>query len=66
MTHTKHTNIIFTCTASQMSKNYYSARMQGVPFPILNVAEYFSIDGECYRWGRTYQLAGFYTHALLW
>ncbi|XP_046845671.1 dual oxidase maturation factor 1-like [Xenia sp. Carnegie-2017] len=52
--------------ASQMSKNYYSARMQGVPFPILNVAEYFSIDGECYRWGRTYQLAGFYTHALLW
>ncbi len=39
---------------------------RGVPKPIIDVAEYFAIDGELIRWGRYYRLAGYYTFIMLW
>ncbi len=57
---------LFVFLASQINNEYYSALEKGVPYPILLVAEYFTMDGESIRWGRGYRLAGFYTHALLW
>jgi len=32
----------------------------------LNVAEYFTLDGEKIRWGRFFRLSGYYAHIVLW
>ncbi|XP_028409191.1 dual oxidase maturation factor 1-like [Dendronephthya gigantea] len=52
--------------ASQLNNDYHTALERGVPYPILLIAEYFTLDGESVRWGRGFRMAGFYTHALLW
>ena len=39
---------------------------QGLPFPILTVGEYFSVDAEGFCWGRNYRQAGYYTSIFLW
>ena len=39
---------------------------KGLPFPILTVAEYMSVDAEGFCWGRTYRAAGYYTCIFLW
>lgn len=38
----------------------------GVPFPILAVAEAMVIDAEYIRWGRHYRIAGYYCFTFLW
>ncbi len=40
--------------------------MQGLPFPILTVGEYFTVDAEGFCWGRSYRQAGYYTSFFLW
>ncbi len=40
--------------------------LKGLPFPILTVAEYLSLDGDGFCWGRNYRLAGYYTSIFLW
>ena len=37
-----------------------------MPYPILWIAEYLTLDGETIRWGRGFRQAGFYTNIMLW
>ncbi|VDO53386.1 unnamed protein product [Onchocerca flexuosa] len=39
---------------------------KGLPYPILKVIEYLSVDRAGFIWGRQYRLAGHYTIYLLW
>uniref|UniRef100_A0A914MKR8 Uncharacterized protein n=2 Tax=Meloidogyne incognita group TaxID=654580 RepID=A0A914MKR8_MELIC len=39
---------------------------KGLPFPILRVMEYLSVDRTGFLWGKQYRLAGYYTMAALW
>ncbi|XP_021964730.1 dual oxidase maturation factor 1 [Folsomia candida] len=52
--------------AGQISKDFRAATERGVPLPILQIAEYFTFDGEGIRFGRYYRLAGWYAHILIW
>lgn len=52
--------------ASDMSNNYKDALRRGLPYPILTVAEYFSLGREGFSWGGQYRAAGYYASILLW
>jgi len=51
---------------TQLKEEYLAALKKGLPFPILTVAEYMSVDAEGFCWGRTYRAAGYYTCIFLW
>lgn len=42
------------------------ALVKGLPYPILTVAEHFSVDREGFVWGRCYRSAGYYSYMMLW
>jgi len=50
----------------QMKNDYLAALEKGLPFPILTVGEYFTVDAEGFCWGRNYREAGYYTSIFLW
>ena len=52
--------------ATQMKEDYIAALQKGLPFPILTVGEYFTVDAEGFCWGRNYREAGCYTSIFLW
>ncbi|CAH1252736.1 DUOXA1 [Branchiostoma lanceolatum] len=52
--------------AGLVNREFREAQFKGLPYPILWIAEYFTLDGESIRWGRSYRLSGFYTHIMLW
>ena len=52
--------------ATQMKEDYIAALQKGLPFPILTVGEYFTVDAEGFCWGRNYREAGYYTSIFLW
>lgn len=52
--------------ASQISKDFRAGVIRGLPIPILQVAEYFTFDGEGIRFGRHYRLASQFCYQLLW
>ncbi|XP_070541736.1 dual oxidase maturation factor 1-like [Ptychodera flava] len=52
--------------AGQISREFREAQYKGLPYPILWIAEYFTLDGERIRWGRSYRQAGFFTHICMW
>lgn len=52
--------------ATQMKEDYIAALEKGLPFPILTVGEYFTVDAEGFCWGRNYREAGYYTSIFLW
>ncbi|CAB3984811.1 dual oxidase maturation factor 1-like [Paramuricea clavata] len=52
--------------AGKINRDFREAQFKGLPYAILWIAEYFTIDGENIRWGRSYRMAGFYTHICLW
>jgi len=52
--------------STQMKKEYHKALVKGLPFPILTVGEYFTVDAEGFCWGRNYRQAGYYTSIFLW
>lgn len=52
--------------ATQMKEDYLAALFKGLPFPILTVAEYFTVDAEGFCWGRNYRQAGYFTSIFLW
>ncbi|XP_066271274.1 dual oxidase maturation factor 1-like [Branchiostoma lanceolatum] len=52
--------------ASLINREFRAAQFRGLPYPILWVAEYFTLDGEDIRWHRSYRLAGYYTLIMLW
>ncbi|XP_061392057.1 dual oxidase maturation factor 1-like [Musca vetustissima] len=49
-----------------MSTNYREALKRGLPYPILTVAEYFSLGREGFSWGGQYRAAGYFASILLW
>jgi len=52
--------------AGLFNREYRAAQLKGLPYPILWIAEYFTIDGEWIRWGRFYRQAGWYSHVMIW
>jgi len=54
----------FGAYASQISKDFREATLRGVPVPILQVAEYFTFDGEGIRFGRHYRFVNLQTNNL--
>ncbi|KAI1717177.1 dual oxidase maturation factor domain-containing protein [Ditylenchus destructor] len=39
---------------------------KGLPYPILKVIEFLSVDRTGFLWGKQYRVAGYYTFCLLW
>jgi len=54
------------CVAGWFNQEYRAAQRRGLPYPILRIAEYFTMDGGGLRWGRFYLEAGYFTHVMLW
>ena len=52
--------------ATQLREEFQTALVKGLPFPILTAAEYLSLDGEGFCWGRSYRSAGYYASIFLW
>ncbi|XP_072039205.1 dual oxidase maturation factor 1-like [Amphiura filiformis] len=52
--------------AGRIQREFRAAQWKGLPYPILWIAEYFTLDGEGIRWGRYYRWGGFYTLIVLW
>ncbi|CAG0900599.1 unnamed protein product [Darwinula stevensoni] len=52
--------------ADDIKRDYRRALQKGLPYPILTVAEYFTLDSEGFCWGRRYREAGYYGCILLW
>ncbi|VDN58474.1 unnamed protein product [Dracunculus medinensis] len=49
-----------------MEKELMKSLQKGLPYPIIKVIEYLSVDRAGFTWGRQYRLAGYYTLCLLW
>ncbi|XP_071793939.1 dual oxidase maturation factor 1-like isoform X1 [Asterias amurensis] len=52
--------------SGRINREFREAQWKGVPLPILWIAEYFTLDGEDIRWGRSYRTAGYYAWILVW
>lgn len=52
--------------ADEMGNSYRQALRRGLPYPILTVAEYFSLGQEGFAWGGRYRAAGYYASIVLW
>ncbi|ROT64670.1 Dual oxidase maturation factor 1 [Penaeus vannamei] len=50
--------------AGQIQQDFRAAQHRGAPYPILWVAEYFTFDGEGFRFGRHYRLSGWFAFPL--
>ncbi|VDL86983.1 unnamed protein product [Nippostrongylus brasiliensis] len=48
-----------------MAEELRSAYFRGLPYPILSVLEYFSLNQDAFDWGRHYRTAGHYTSAAI-
>lgn len=49
-----------------MQNSYRLALKRGLPYPILTVAEYFSLGREGFAWGGQYRAAGYFASIMLW
>ncbi|XP_038077762.1 dual oxidase maturation factor 1-like [Patiria miniata] len=56
----------FGTFAGRINREFRDAQWKGLPYPILWIVEYFTLDGEDIRWGRSYRVAGFYTFMVMW
>ncbi|GFS47752.1 dual oxidase maturation factor 1 [Trichonephila inaurata madagascariensis] len=52
--------------AGRLNREYRAAQWKGLPYPILWVVEYFTIDEGNFRHGRYYRIAGWNCHIALW
>lgn len=50
----------------EMEESFREALQRGLPFPILTVAEYFTVGQEGLAWGGKYRAAGYYAFVMLW
>ncbi|KAJ1355009.1 hypothetical protein KIN20_012119 [Parelaphostrongylus tenuis] len=50
---------------SSMTSELHSAYLRGLPYPILSILEYFSLNQDSFDWGRHYRTAGHYTSAAI-
>lgn len=53
-------------SADEMMSSFKQALYQGSPFPIVSLAEYFSLHQEGFSWGSRYREAGYYASIMLW
>ncbi|XP_012272668.1 dual oxidase maturation factor 1 isoform X2 [Orussus abietinus] len=53
-------------TPTEMSESFKEALYRGAPFPIISLAEYFSLHQEGFSWGSKYREAGYYSSIMLW
>ncbi|KAK9877943.1 hypothetical protein WA026_020165 [Henosepilachna vigintioctopunctata] len=51
---------------SQMDETFQDAAAKGLPFPILTVAEYFTLGQDGLSWGSQYRSAGYFAIIMLW
>uniref|UniRef100_A0A915C0F6 DUOXA-like protein n=3 Tax=Parascaris TaxID=6254 RepID=A0A915C0F6_PARUN len=49
-----------------MERELENSLRKGLPYPILKVIEYLSVDRAGFVWGRQYRLSGYYTLCMLW
>lgn len=49
-----------------MGDSFKNAMSRGLPFPILTVAEYFTMGQEGLSWGGQYRAAGYFATIMLW
>lgn len=52
--------------SGRINREFREAQWSGKPYPVLWIAEYFTLDGEDIRWGRSYRLAGYYAYIMVW
>lgn len=50
---------------SSMAEELRFAYLRGLPYPILSILEYFSLNQDAFDWGRHYRTAGHYTSAAI-
>ncbi|CAH1170058.1 unnamed protein product [Phaedon cochleariae] len=50
----------------QMGNSFKEALIRGLPFPILTIAEYFTVGQEGLAWGGQYRAAGYFAIIMLW
>ncbi|VDO75460.1 unnamed protein product [Heligmosomoides polygyrus] len=55
----------YTFTVSSMAEELRFAYLRGLPYPILSILEYFSLNQDAFDWGRHYRTAGHYTSAAI-
>ena len=60
------TDHIIVSIAGQLHREYKHAQLRGLPYPILWVAETFTIDYGQVRIGRYYRQSGWFAHVFLW
>lgn len=53
-------------SSGEMTSAFKQALYQGAPFPIVSLAEYFSLHQEGFSWGSRYREAGYYASIMLW
>lgn len=53
-------------STGEMTSAFKQALNQGAPFPIVSLAEYFSLHQEGFSWGSKYRQAGYYASLMLW
>lgn len=51
---------------SSMAEALNNAYRDGLPYPMLTVLQYFSLNQDSFDWGRHYRVAGHYTSAAVW
>ncbi|XP_077997408.1 dual oxidase maturation factor 1-like [Glandiceps talaboti] len=56
----------FSPFAGQINREFRDALYRGLPYPILWIAKYFTIDAENLRWGRSYRMSGYYAFIMMW
>lgn len=56
----------FGIFSGRVAREFRAGEFRGMPYPILWIAEYFTLDGEQIRWGRKFRQAGWYAHIFLW
>jgi len=52
--------------SQQMGDSFRTALMRGLPFPILTVAEHFTMGQEGLAFGGQYRAAGYFAIIMLW
>ncbi|GMT19097.1 hypothetical protein PFISCL1PPCAC_10394 [Pristionchus fissidentatus] len=63
---TKHNEKFDISSVSSMHESLMDAYEHGLPYPMLAVLEYFSLNQDAFDWGRHYRQAGHYAHAAIW
>lgn len=53
-------------SVGSMTAELQAAYRKGLPYPMLKLLEYFSLNQGAFDWGRNYRLAGHFTGAALW